>query len=797
MALRSNVIEDGPGGDAAGLCLVLSDALDTAITELASDHLEEVAFVAVGGYGRQEQCLFSDVDLMILHEGKLSKQVTQDVLYPLWDAGLAVGHSVRTKAQTVTAAKDSLETRCALLTGRLVAGPYELFAGTWAALSDLGRSRPIRTLLADEIRERRIAEPYQLLDPDLKTGRGGLRTFQALEWQRVAGGRFPKVDDEERTARTTLLGVRNAIHAIRGKKYDIYERELQPQIAEWLGVGRDELSRSVYLALRTGDKLALEEWPDIAHVQTDRISATGRRVVQAIRSRFGPPSQLTSAAQPALQMASEALTRTAGPIFTEDERRMLGSSPAQDWSHHDREVFVRILGAGQRGRDVFGVLAEHGWVDIAVPELAHLRALPQHAPFHAHPADTHMWRAADEMLALVRGTTEDPWASKIADDLGSTDQLLLAAFLHDVGKGLDTADHSITGAELAEGFSRRVGYGPATTAVLSRAVRHHLYLANVASRRDIDDRDVLTEVADVCGDLRFLQTLYLLTIADLRATGPGMHAPWRLAMLRQLFARTSALLGDDVDVLSDESRIATLIGRPHPTLEEVDIKEHLAAMPGDYLGAYSDAEIIAHAALADPVPMPGESRLEVDAGPVNRVTIVGRDIPGFASLVSGALALHNLSVVHARFNTRSDGVAIDTFDAVDALATDGVEAVRWDRVSRDLLAALAGDIDLEERLRSKSMTYGQASAPGQPPRIRAFTDVRRTAIEVKTADRIGLLHDLLRALHELDLDLDLARIDTRGDEAVDTFYVRDDHGRPLDEQQLARVEEQLTTVITR
>lgn len=797
LALRRRVIEDGPGGDAAGLCLILSDAMDTAIAEMAAPHAGDVAFVAVGGYGRREQCIHSDVDLMILHEGKLPKAVTQDVLYPLWDAGLSVGHSVRTKSQTLAAARDSLETRCALLTARLITGPYDHFTATWAALADLDRPRPIRSLLAEEIRERRRAEPYQLLDPDLKTGRGGLRTFQALEWQRISGRRFPQPSPEEQQARSTLLGVRNAIHAVRTKKVDVYDRELQPRIAAWLGRDRDSVSTSVYLAMRTGDRLALEEWPEIAHEQTDRISATGRRVVQAIRSRFGPPSQLTSAAQPALQIAAEALTRNSGPIFTDPEHHQLTAAPAHDWTHHDRTVLVQILAAGERGRDVFAALDRHGWVDAALPELGHLRGLPQHAPFHAHPADTHMWRAADEMLALVDGRTEDPWAVAIADELGATDQLLLAAFLHDVGKGLGTSDHSVSGAELTEAFCRRVGYGPATTATLSRAVRHHLFLANVASRRDIEDRDVIAEVADRTGDLRFLQTLYLLTVADLRATGPGMHAPWRLGMLRRLFARVSEAVGTDVDidVLSDDTRVAGLVTRPHPDLEDIDIKEHLAAMPEDYLSAYADGEIIEHARLASPVPGSGEAKLDVRPGTMDRVTIVGRDIPGFASVATGVLALHNLSVVNARFNTRSDGVAIDTFDVIDALGSDNVEAARWDRVDQDLSAALGGELDLEQRLVAKSRTYRSPERPAAYPSVRAFAAGRRTGVEVRTNDRIGLLHDLLEALHSLDLDLQLARIDTRGYEAIDTFYVRDDEGRPLDEARIAQVEARLLGVI--
>ncbi len=794
LALRKELITDGPGGDAAGLCRVLSDALDTAIIELAAPYADDVAVVAVGGYGRREQAFFSDVDLTLIHEGTLPDSLTRDVLYPLWDAGLVVGHSVRTPSQTVAAARDALVTRCALLSGRLVAGPYELYSSTWASLADLHRSRPIRAGLIDELRERRAAEPYHVLDPDLKTGRGGLRTFQALDWQRIAGGRFPTPTEEELTARRTLLGVRNGLHAVRGKKLDVLDRELQPPVARWLDRDAEEMARSVYQALRIADRLALEEWPEIAHDPSDRVSATGRRVLQAIRRRFGPPSQLTSEAQPALQIAASALRRNAGPIVTEEERRVVLTTPARPWTRHDREVLVEILGAGQRGRDVFETLAHLGWVDEALPELRHLRALPQAAPFHAHPADTHLWRAADEMLGLVRGATDDPWAATIAEELGGTDQLLLTAFFHDVGKGLGAADHSIAGAELTEAFCRRVGFGPATTGVLTKGVRDHLYLANVASRRDIDDPSVQQEVAQRMDDLRSLQVLYLLTVADLRATGPGMATPWRVGMLRRLFARVSTLLGAEIDPLSDEARIAGLVAGAPDGLDDIDLKEHVAAMPDDYLGAYTDDEIVAHASLATPVPLGGETRLDVTGGAADRVTIVGRDIPGFASVVTGVLALNNLSVVHARFNTRDDGVAIDTFDVVDALRTPGVTQERWTRVSEELSAALSGDLDLESRLRAKAQRYEPVSAGAGRARVRVSDDGRRTAIEIKTRDRIGLLHDLLRAVHELGLDLDLARIDTRANEAVDTFLVRDEAGGTLGQSRIEQVEAKLRAI---
>lgn len=789
LALRNGAIADGPGGDAAGLCRRLSDALDDALRELAARH-SDVAVIAVGGYGRREQCIFSDVDLTLVHHDQVPARLAQDVLYPLWNAGLAVGHSVRTVAQTAAAMRDSFETRCALLSARLVSGPASLHEAVVAAVIDVGRSRPLRPLLTTEIRRRRAAEPHQLLEPDLKNGRGGLRTFQALAWQRTSAGDTGE-PERETSARATLLAARNALHAARARKSEVFTRELHDTMAQWLGTDRTTLATGVYQAMRTADRMALTTWPEVAYEpDTDRIGAAGRRVLRSIRTRFGASSLTAAGASPPLRSAAQALTRSHGPLLDEAARMAIATSGPPEWSADDRAVLVQLLGGGERGRDVWAALDELGWVDRALPELSHVRALPQVAPFHAHPADTHMWRTADEMLRLVAGDTDDPWTAQIAEELGATDHLLLGAFLHDVGKGLGARDHAVAGAELTERLSRRIGFGPATTATISAAVRDHLFLANVASRRDIDDVEVIDEVAARVGDLRSLQTLYLVTLADLRATGPGMHTTWRVSMLARLFARTAEVFGHGVDLSSDEDRIAALVARPHPGLDAVDVREHLAAMTADYMGAYPDDQIIAHARLATPVPAAGEIRLDVTPGPTDRATIVGRDIAGFASVVAGVLALHNISVVNARFNTRSDGVAIDTFDAIDVLSGGAVDPGRWERVRRDLPAALGSAFDLEGRLASKARAYGSQRPSGTRLRIRVGRERGRTMVQVRAADRIGLLHDILKTLHDLQLDLDLARIDTRAGEAIDTFYVRGAVGGPLGAQDRLLVIEQ-------
>lgn len=771
--IRSSLARQLVGGAGAELCSVLTEALDHALVDLARDLEPNTAVVALGGYGRGEQCLGSDVDVMLLHGGGDPERLVRAVLYPLWDSGLKVGHAVRTVTESAEAASD-FETLTSLLSARLVAGDADLFEQLTSVVTDAVRKRPLASALVAQERIRRDRDPYPVMAADLKQGRGALRTHQGFWWERrraeLLGLRFDLASETENMARETLLAVRNALHAASGRASDRFVVDLREPAAAWLGVDVFDLAQNVVVALHAGDNLADRRWPDL-HAEQDPMVGFGRRIFGAVQSRFSPPPADSRQSDGVLELAVAAAARKDGAWFEPFEEEQIRSTPSRDWTAGDRASFVSLLAAGARGRTVFGRLEGLGWIDREFPEWGPVATAPQLAPFHDHPVGAHLWRAADEMLLLIgeRGET-----GEIAAALGSTEELLLAAFLHDIGKARG-GSHAEVGAELAATFLRRVGFGPATVGLVSDVVRSHLLLSETATRRDIASSDVVDDVASQVGDLRRLQVLYLLTIADLRATGTTMWNEWRSTLIRSLYLRVRDAIEDGgaTAATRDVDAIVAIAG----DVDRREIEEHVAAMPDTYLDTTAPGEVMWH--IAATRELGDEASITVDPNDPTRVLVVGADRTGFLLAVSRAFTANGLAILDARLRTRSDGIVVDTFHVGEDRTHEPVANEKWEKVRSDLVALLAGDVDLRSTIRERAETY--RSVPRSPAAVEVKTRVagRLTVVEVRAPDQIGLLNQIVEALFAEGLDIFLARVDTMGGQARDVFYVRNMGGAPI------------------
>jgi len=793
--LRASVSSEAIGDGGPDTCAALTGALDAAIQQLGAGVGAGAAVVALGGYGRREQCLWSDVDLMLLHRSRDTESLIQAVFYPLWDANLKVGHAVRTIEQCRVAGREQLETLTALLSARLVVGDSALFDDFESVLAELVRERPLAPRLADQERERRLAEPYPLMAADLKEGRGALRTHEGFWWERrraeLVGFGYDPPTQEEREAKTTLLSVRNALHASAGRAVDRFAVDLREPAARWLNTDVQRLAVSLTSALHTGDRLADRRWPEL-HVEPDPTAGLGRRVFGAIRTRFSAPDPMPRASdsESVLTVAVRAAGRPEGAWLDPQEEDQIRAAPPTVWTAADRKAFVMLLSAGARGRTIFGLLEDLGWVEREFPEWTPVSTAPQLAPFHEHPAGAHLWRAVDEMQAILNEGGEP---ARIADEFGSTEELLLAAFLHDIGKARG-GHHETIGADLAAAFLRRAGFGPATIAVVVNAVRHHLLLAETATRRDIADPGVIDDIAATVDDIRQLQLLYLLTISDLRATGSTMWNEWRATLLRRLYGQVAKALetGETVRATPD---IAAIVEVAADRFERRLIEEHVAAMPPDYLDTTTPREVVWHLEIVTHLDVPGH--VSVDPLDPGRVLVAGTDRQGFLLAVSRAFTANGIGVMDARLRTRSDGIALDTFHVADDQTGAAATPNRWDRVAGDLLAALSDQYDLQPAIRERVNAYRRPGHDQIPVEVRTDGTGHHTVVEVRAPDRVGLLTDIVEALHDEGLDVHLAKIDTMGRQARDLFHVRRDGAPIRAESELAglrtRIQERLQT----
>ncbi len=783
--LRSAVAAERLGDGGVDVCVALTAALDTALAELGSDVGKGAAVVALGGYGRREQCIWSDVDILVLHDRIETEPLVRSVLYPLWDADLKVGHAVRTIAENRDHAGEDFESLTSLLSARLVVGDTELYDEFETMLTDLVRRRPLAPRLAAAEFERRVVDPYPSMTTDVKTGRGGLRTHHGFWWERRRAELLglPAADPtaEERAASESLLAIRNALHVAAGRAQDRFLVDLREPAADWLGTDVMTMATSFTTAMNTGDRLADERWPDL-HAERDPMVGLGRRIFGAVRSRF------STTADPVphdgvLGTAVKAAARAEGAWFTPEEEAMIRDAPAREWTAADRANLVKLLTAGARGRTIFGRLRALGWVDREFPEWSVVATAPQLAPFHDHPVGTHLWRAVDEMEALISGSEE---TAAVADEVGSTEELLLAAFLHDIGKARG-GNHAEVGADVAAAFLRRAGFGAATIGIIADVVRLHLLLSETATRRDIADLRVIDEVADLIGDRRKLDVLYLLTIADLKATGTTMWNEWRATLIRRLYVRVHGAIaaGGAVPATPDIDAIVAAAGAD---VDRRAIEEHVAALPDSYLGATTPGEVLWHMDVID--RLDGLAAFSVDPNDEGRVFVAGKDRSGFLLAVTRAFTANGIGILDARLLTRADGIAMDTFHVATDHSGEVVPESRWAAVTADLVRSLAGDRDLRPAIRDRVATYRRPAVGGVA--VRTGLEDRYTVVEVRAPDRIGLLADIVEALHGDGLDIHLARIDTMGGEARDFFYVRRVGGVPIrDESELASLRSRL------
>jgi [protein-PII] uridylyltransferase len=779
--------------------------VDEAVRALAAGLPEHVAVVALGGYGRGLLTPGSDVDLMVLHRKRGAsavREAAQRLFYPFWDAGMPLGHAVRTVPESVAGARERLDTLCSLLDARLIWGDRALVDELALSIDELlARDRHgfLRRLADDaESRHERHAACTTDLAPDLKGGAGGLRDLHSVDW---AGRPFASdrtglvgaglLREREAAALTeaeeVLVRLRSALHLETGSRTDRVHRELQPALAEAFGFrsGPD---------LETADALMRHLFEHARHVAHIRDSFLARALGsgQARAAETPPPTT----PEEVMRVFGEAAERGADlPVGVLDavEAANLGEAPYA-WSGATRDAFLSILRSGQSGGRVLETMDRIGLLTRFLPEWEPVRCMPQRDPYHRFTVDMHLLRTAASAAELLGGPGDDPLASQAAGLVGDRPALLLGALLHDIGK-VGRGRHVQEGAAIAARVLDRVGVGSETRERALFLVEEHLLLSDTAVRRDLSDENLVLDVAARVRDPERLAMLYLLTVADAGATGPHAWTPWRRALVRELVAKVEHVLergemgvrrAADLEERVEELR-RLLGGRDSERAEA-----YLARLPRPYLLAVPPERAAAHIDLIGPPLGTAEVRTAVSPGDrhaSHELTVVARDRPGLLAKIAGSLALGGLNILSARAFTTEDGVAIDLFTVEPAFHGE-IDEERWRHVRTSLRKALEGRISLDYRVREKRRHYPKPAADvAVEVEVDNGASDFATVVEVSAPDRIGLLFDLARTFRELELDVHLAKVATYGARVVDAFYVRDLYGGKVeDPEHVAEIE---------
>ncbi|MEU9587028.1 [protein-PII] uridylyltransferase [Streptomyces werraensis] len=796
--------DSGPGGYAAARLRLLNEKARSgpprrsALAGLTDEWLaglfaagapgaRGVSLVAVGGYGRAELSPRSDLDLLLLHDGSAPETVSalaDRLWYPVWDLGLALDHSVRTPAEARKTAGEDLKVQLGLLDARHIAGDLGLTTALrTTVLADWRNQAPKRLPALRELCEERAArhgELQYLLEPDLKEARGGLRDATAL--RAVAASWLADAPREGLAeARGRLLDVRDALHLSTGRATDRLALQEQDQVAAELGLlDADALLRQVYEAARTIAYAGDVTWREVGRVLRSRsvrprlraMMGGGKSAPERSPLAEGVVEQdgevvLARAARPdrdlVLPLRAAAAAAQAGlPLNLHAVRRMAAGARAlpSPWPAEARQQLLTLLGSGRPTVDVWEALEAEGLISLLLPDWDRVRCRPQRNAVHLWTVDRHLIETAVRASAFTRRVSRP-------------DLLLIAALLHDIGKGWP-GDHSVAGEVIARDVAARIGFDADDVTVIATLVRHHLLLVETATRRDLDDPATVRSVAEAVGSPGTLELLHALTEADALATGPAAWSSWRASLVADLVKRVAAVLAGQAPPDPEEAA---------PTAQHERLALEAVATGAPVLSLRAQTEPPAEPS-DDPEPLGVELLIAVP------------DQAGVLPAVAGVLAVHRLTVRTAELRS------LDLPDGVDGsvLLLDWRVAAEYGslpqaaRLRADLVRALDGSLDISGRLAERDAAYPRRrGVVAPPPRVTVAPAASRhaTVIEVRAQDAPGLLFRIGRALEDTAVRVRSAHVSTLGANAVDVFYVTQEQGVPLPGEEAVAVARKL------
>ncbi|RYP84625.1 [protein-PII] uridylyltransferase [Nocardioides guangzhouensis] len=696
------------------------------------------ALVAVGGYGRSELAPYSDLDVVLVHDDAVDPgPLAEKVWYPLWDSGANLDHAVRSFTETVAAAREDLRVALGLLDTRHLAGDPSLTLRLRTTMLAEWRRDARHRLpeLKALVRQRHdlMGELAHASVPDVKEAQGGLRDATVLK-ALVATWLVDAPHTELERARRSLLDVRDLVQGIAGRSSDRIGPEAWAPLADGLGLADDvaaqvhvrELGRRIthisrltwrrvdaVLARPTGVR---PRRPDLAPVAPGIALSSGEVVLTRSARPESDPLML-------LRAAAEAAERDA-VLAPATSARLVRECPPlpEPWPDEARQLFVRLLAAGRGLLEVWETLEETGGLERLLPEWDRIRMLPHASAIHRFTVDRHVVETCIEASALIR-------------HVARADVLMVAALLHDVGKG-ELTEHSVAGEPIARDIAIRMGFGPHETDLIGTLVRRHLLLSEVAATRDPEDPATVESVASRLGSVEVLDLLLALTEADAKAASTKAWSSWRAGLVRQLAARCRVALGTDAG--------------PDGTETEQEVPVPVSVL--------EDPKAVA---------------VSVDEAPDGaRVTVISGDRVGLLADAAAMLALQRVPVRAARAWTQ-DGIGVSVWEVGDQHLDEAVLRQR-------LQAIVEGRVDARGRLSRPSAARLEPTVAVRPEASRSAT-----VLEVRMDDRPGVVHLVCAALADLEISVRSAHVSTLGPQAVDVFYVQEADAGALGERRAA------------
>ncbi len=860
-------LTDGAGGhETARLLSKVADEVITALFDFTTTHVfrarnptegERFALVAVGGYGRGQMAPSSDIDLLFLRSYKetpWSESVTEFMLYMLWDMSLKVGHASRTIDECIRLAKEDHTVQTALLEARFIAGDEELFKAFQAKFTREVVNVDHRGFIAAKLKERderhtRAGASRYLVEPNIKEGKGGLRDLHTMFWilRHLYGWTTTRdfASNEVFTAEENAMAMRASdffwrvrchLHFVTGRAEDRLTFDVQPELAHRLGFGArgdqpgvERFMRRYFLAARDVGMLT--------RVLVAKLEADNAKRAPTGISRFLPQAVKRSRIDAeGFHIEAGRLSADSPDVFDRDAVnlvRVFRIADARDIDLHPdtisaitrrlkrigpqlrddpdaKTLFLDIAASKHSPAAALRLMNETGVLGRFLPEFGRVVAQMQFNMYHHYTVDEHTLRAVEVISDIEKGrcAAEHPLATAIFPKIVNRRALYLAMLLHDTGKGI--GDQQEEGEKTAMAACARLGMSKEEVELVGWLVRHHLLMSDVAQKRDIGDPRTVATFAEAVGTLEQLRLLLVLTVADIRAVGPGVWNGWKGQLLRDLYRLTEAAYhGGRTDEVGVRERLSEqaheirdeIVGQLLPTPK---LSQWLHTLDDAYWLSFDREAHVWHAraavaAIAESGAVAGvhvAARAVASKG-VTELLVYAPDRPGLFAALAAALAAGGADVSDARVYTTTDGQAFDVFSILDAEGAPfgGTDERLLERMVARVRAAALGE---PQPALAKRPVQRRYAAFAIEPWARVDNELSQTStvIEVSGRDRPGLLAALAAALADVGVSIVSAHIDAYGERVADVFYVTEpDGGQVSDPRRIEKLKHQLTDAL--
>jgi len=823
------------GGDVRALVHSRSDTVDTVLRLIWNRYpfasSEDIALVAVGGYGRGELHPHSDIDLLILTRDGVREEWQDDLgafVTLLWDLKLDIGHSVRSIEESVAAARKDITILTNLLETQTIAGPDSLrqYLSERVYSDDVSTDRDYFLAKRQEQQERhkKYGDTEYNLEPNVKGSPGALRDIQTIGWitkrhfglQNIADlTRFSILTEEEHRilyqGETLLWQLRYGLQLLADRNENRLLFDHQRALAEMLGYRDEDERLGVELMMQSYYRtvLALVELTDVILQYYDEaiLGAGDEGDIQPLNKRFQIRNRYIEAVNnQVFAYAPYAIMEIFVLMAQHPEIKGIRATTIRSLRAHRHLIddafrsdlavttlFMELLRTPHDLDQTLGAMKKYNVLGRYLPEFGQIIGQMQHDLFHIYTVDAHTMRVIRNMARLNRAEarSEYPLASRLIHHLPKLETLYIAGLYHDIAKGRG-GDHSELGAVDAEAFCQRHHLSERDTQLVSWLVENHLLMSMTAQRKDISDPQIIHAFAKAVPSQTHLDYLYIMTVCDISATNPKLWNTWRASLLRQLYIETKRALRRGTEtpvdrqdwVRATQSEAREILHAQNMTDEQIDrvwdtVDEDYFLQDSTVDIAWQTAAIIRHGDNPDPLVLIRDTR----GGPTegySQIIIYMKDRVALFAATTAVLEQLNLNIVDARISSGEGPFSISSYVVLDEQGQPlGVDPARKERVRKRLIEELDDPEDYPDIIHRR--TPRQLKHFAFPTEVTFSNDTvnQRTVMEVITPDRPGLLARIGQVLLEYRIRLTNAKIATLGERVEDVFFVTDEHGGPL------------------